>query len=81
MTKAELLRQIESLSLAVRDKELSDHEIDAFSKSVQQLSEKLVTPSLADRRSLRELKGLGKELWRSTDVDEYIRQERDSWER
>ena len=81
MTKAELLRQIESLSLAVRDKELSDHEIDAFSKSVQQLSEKLVTPSLADRRTLRELKGLGKELWRSTDVDEYIRQERDSWER
>lgn len=31
------------------------------------------------RRSLLELKGLGKEIWESISVDEYLRQERSSW--
>jgi hypothetical protein len=31
------------------------------------------------RRSLLELQGLGKGVWRSLDVDEYLRQERSSW--
>jgi hypothetical protein len=30
-------------------------------------------------RSLLELEGLGAEIWREIDVDEYIRQERASW--
>ncbi|MFN8541789.1 MAG: hypothetical protein U0232_30470 [Thermomicrobiales bacterium] len=30
-------------------------------------------------RSLRELSGLGKEIWQDIDVDEYIRQEREAW--
>jgi len=29
--------------------------------------------------SVRELRGLGKELWRSIDVEQYIKEERDSW--
>jgi len=32
------------------------------------------------QHSILELKGLGKEIWEGVDVDEYIRQERDSWE-
>ena len=31
------------------------------------------------RRSLLELQGLGKEVWGGVDVDEYVRQERSSW--
>jgi hypothetical protein len=31
------------------------------------------------RRDILELDGLGMELWRSIDVDEYLRKERDSW--
>lgn len=30
--------------------------------------------------SLRELRGLGKELWRSIDVDKYLEEERNSWD-
>jgi len=29
--------------------------------------------------SLKDLKGLGKELWEYTDVEDYIKKERDSW--
>jgi hypothetical protein len=31
------------------------------------------------QRSILELSGLGKEIWQDIDVDEYIRQERESW--
>ena len=31
------------------------------------------------RRSLLELQGLGKGVWQDVDVDEYLRQERSSW--
>jgi hypothetical protein len=31
------------------------------------------------RRSLLELQGLGKDIWEGVDVDEYLRQERSSW--
>lgn len=33
----------------------------------------------APRRSLLELKGLGKAIWEGLDVDEYLRRERSSW--
>jgi len=29
--------------------------------------------------SLKDLKGLGKELWEDVDVEDYIKKERDSW--
>ena len=31
------------------------------------------------RRSLLELRGLGKSVWQDIDVDEYLRRERSSW--
>jgi len=31
------------------------------------------------RRSLLELRGLGKSVWQSIDADEYLRRERTSW--
>lgn len=33
------------------------------------------------RRELGELKGLGKELWQKVNVEKYLNEERDSWER
>ena len=36
-------------------------------------------PDLHPRRSLLELQGLGKGIWQGLDVDEYLRQERSSW--
>ena len=33
------------------------------------------------KRQLSELKGLGKELWQKVDVEKYLNEERDSWER
>lgn len=32
------------------------------------------------KHSIRELKGLGKELWQSVDVDKYLEEERNSWD-
>jgi DNA-binding HxlR family transcriptional regulator len=32
------------------------------------------------KRSILELEGLGKEIWQGIDVQEYINQERDSWD-
>jgi len=31
-------------------------------------------------RSLMELEGLGREVWQGVDVEEYLRQERSSWD-
>jgi hypothetical protein len=32
------------------------------------------------RHSIKELKGLGKEVWQTIDLDQYIEEERASWE-
>ncbi|GHO53367.1 hypothetical protein [Ktedonobacter robiniae] len=32
------------------------------------------------QHSILELEGLGKEIWQGVDVEDYIRQERDSWD-
>lgn len=32
------------------------------------------------KRSLLELRGLGKEIWEGVDPEEYVKRERDSWE-
>ncbi len=31
------------------------------------------------KRSILELKGLGKQMWQGIDADEYVRKERESW--
>jgi hypothetical protein len=36
-----------------------------------------VTPK--PKRSIMELEGLGKEIWQGVDAQEYVDQERDSW--
>jgi hypothetical protein len=82
MDKSELLQELESLSVAVKQRELSDAELESVSADVKRLSEKVSgSPPVERKRTLRDLKGVGKELWRAIDVDEYIRRERNSWDR
>lgn len=42
-----------------------------------------VQPRLVARpqHSIMELKGLGKELWQGIDVDQYLEEERNSWDK
>ena len=40
---------------------------------------KRIAPRKAGKHSLLELEGLGEGIWSKVDVDEYVRQERDSW--
>jgi hypothetical protein len=80
MTKAELLEELEAISAALRNRELSDASIQRLTQSVRELKREIANPRVYDPARLRELKGLGKDLWRSIDVDEYIRQERASWD-
>jgi len=40
---------------------------------------KRIAPGTARKHSLLELEGLGEGIWSKLDVDEYVRQERDSW--
>ena len=38
-----------------------------------------VTMTSKPKRSILELRGLGKEIWNGIDAQEYVNQERDSW--
>jgi len=40
---------------------------------------KRIAPGKVKKHSLLELEGLGEGIWSKVDVDEYIKQERDSW--
>ncbi len=49
--------------------------IEDLSKFIRQR----VTLAPKPKRSLLELEGLGKEIWNGIDAQEYVNQERDSW--
>lgn len=77
------LRQIrERLDLArSRSKEEDVIEvIDGAEALVEELESTVSSESAGGKKySILEWKGVGKELWSKIDVDEYIRQERESW--
>ncbi len=64
----DILDQIKHLSLADQK------------KLAQGLAE-VIARSSQPRRSILELRGLGKEIWEGVDPQEYVRQERDAWPR
>lgn len=63
--------------------ELSDVELDELRARIAGASPKLLgetaDATLAPTLSIMEAKGLGRDFWRSIDVDGYIKRERDSW--
>jgi ABC-type phosphate/phosphonate transport system substrate-binding protein len=48
-------------------------------KDRRRLVEALSATPKGSQRSIRELRGLGKEIWCHQDAQEYVDQERDSW--
>ena len=63
----EALRQVQSLSLADQKRLLME------------VTEQLETTP-EPTTSILELQGLGKEIWRDLDVEEYLNRERASWD-
>jgi hypothetical protein len=67
MAVNDILEEIRALSLEER-KQLMKLMVDTLTEPVE-------TPKKA--RSLRDLRGLGREIWAEVDVQEYINQQRD----
>ena len=74
----ELTKQLDEIRSALLQRDLKGLQVEEIASELDKL-EALVSPEPKKARSLRELKGLGKELWRSVDVDQYLREERRSW--
>jgi hypothetical protein len=68
-TVAQIYQQTRSLSTSER-KELVKLLIDTLDTE----------PATVPVRSLRELRGLGKEIWTDVDAQEYVDQLRDEWD-
>lgn len=49
--------------------------VEELSSSIRQL----VTMTPKPKRSILELRGLGKDIWSGIDAQKYVNQERDSW--
>jgi len=64
-----VLRQVQHLS--------PDEQIRLLEDLVAMIRQRTVTKPL---HSILELEGLGKEIWESIDVDQYLQQERESWD-
>ncbi|MEP7289048.1 MAG: hypothetical protein ABI947_25110 [Chloroflexota bacterium] len=70
MAVNEILEEIRTLSLAER-KQLMKLMVDLLSETPQPPPPK---------HSLRELRGLGKEIWEGIDAQDYINQQRNEWD-
>ena len=66
----DLLNQIQRLTL--------DEQFQLLEDLVALVRRQATTKRL---RSIMELQGLGKEIWEGVDVDKYIEEERNSWDR
>ena len=71
MVVNEILEEIRTLSLEER-KQLMKLMVGMLSETSQTHPQK---------HSLRELRGLGKEIWEGIDVQDYIDQQRNEWDR
>ena len=73
------MAQVMNVSTIYQQVEMLDNvsKIDLLQKILSSL--KLNSLSLEKKHTLSELKGLGKELWKNIDVENYIKNERDSW--
>jgi hypothetical protein len=75
--KQRLLTRLDALKKAVEENDIHEDILEAVYTELNAIDK--LFPEGIKTHSVLELKGLGKEFWRSIDVDEYIRKERDSW--
>lgn len=54
--------------------------IDERKQLIKALVDMLPDSPSIKKRSLRELRGLGKEIWAGVDAQEYVNQQRDEWD-
>ena len=76
-TPKELNEDLDAIKRALAKHELTEPELAQLAARVTHLKE------LVEKRkthSILELQGLGKDYWRSIDVEKYLRKERESWD-
>lgn len=71
MSLQEIIAEVQTLSLD-EQKQLIKVLVDIVSEPTHN--------SATKTRTLRELRGLGKEIWAGIDAQEYINQQRDEWD-
>jgi hypothetical protein len=77
-TQDELVQRLQEIQAALKQRQLSESEIEEALGRIEAVKE-VVAPIGHRKSTIKDLKGLGKEIWQSIDVDEYIREERRSW--
>lgn len=65
----------EAILKQIRDLPRSEQE-----EIVAEIQKQLAQTGRPHKRSILELRGLGKEIWEGVNVDEYLREERESWD-
>ena len=72
--------QVERLPLKLQEEVLHFIKYLFFRNSIEStVPEQQTDNNKTSRRSILELRGLGKHLWKDTSVKDYINAERDSW--
>jgi len=81
MEKAEVIAKLDAVRAKLVDCDPGNSDLDAISQQVDGIARLLPEgkPPFPPQYRIRELKGLGKEFWRSIDVDAYLKKERASW--
>ncbi|CAG0970748.1 MAG: hypothetical protein IAE83_14370 [Anaerolinea sp.] len=70
VTVLDILEEIRSLTLEER-KQLMRLMVDTLTEPEQ---------NMQGKHNLRELRGLGKEIWEGIDAQDYVNQQRDEWD-
>jgi hypothetical protein len=73
-----MARALDAIKTALLKRKLSDADLVEAREALEDLRA-IVARSGEPTRSILEIEGLGKEYWRSIDVDKYLKEERDSW--
>ena len=72
-----VLIRLDALKKAVKEADLPDEALAAIYLQLNSLDD-VFAPG-TKTHSIMELEGLGKEFWRSVDVEKYLKEERESW--
>jgi len=73
-----MARALDAIKGALLERKLNDADL-ADARAALEALRKVVGRSGVGTHSITELEGLGKEYWRSIDVDKYLQEERESW--
>ena len=77
--KRRLLARLDALRRAVEECDIPEDALAVIYDELLKLDS--LFPEGVKTHSIVELAGLGADLWRSIDVEQYLKEERDSWER